>query len=170
MGECFGERGPEGLSTYQRHISLWVVNFLFRQPFSSPEAQLKLTSCGLGKSPGSRAYIRTSSLTFNPLEPPVLRPPCFCILTPDVPFSRGSGPPRSNYWSLTPFPRADQQRGVADWHPLNPLSWRQDHWYQTRQHTSSPCRCINSGQVFQGPGNGVRKKVFDCLSLMKFPN
>lgn len=76
-----GKRGPEGLSTYQRHISLWVVNFLFRQPFSSPEAQLKLTSCGLGKSPGSRAYIRTSSLTFNPLEPPVLRPPCFCILT-----------------------------------------------------------------------------------------
>lgn len=160
-----GKRGPEGLSTYQRHISLWVVNFLFRQPFSSPEAQLKLTSCGLGKSPGSRAYIRTSSLTFNPLEPPVLRPPCFCILTPDVPLSRASGPPRSNYWSLTPFPRAGQQRGVADWHPLNPLSWRQDHW-----HTSSPCRCINSDQVFQGPGNGVRKKAFDCLSLMKFPN
>lgn len=82
MAECFGERGPEGLSTYQRHISLWVVNFLFRQPFSSPEAQLKLTSCGLGKSPGSRAYIRTSSLTFSSLEPPVAMPPCFCSLTP----------------------------------------------------------------------------------------
>lgn len=38
MGECFGERGPEGLSTYQRHISLWVVNFLFRQP--SPPQRL----------------------------------------------------------------------------------------------------------------------------------
>lgn len=63
-----GERGPKGLSTYQRHISIWVVNFLFRQPFSSPEAQLKLASCGLGKPPGSRIHMGTPSLTFSSLE------------------------------------------------------------------------------------------------------
>lgn len=78
--ECFGERGPEGLSSYQRHISLWVVNFLFRQPFSSPEARLKLASCGYGKPPGSRAPTGTSSLTFSSLEPPVPIPPLFAHL------------------------------------------------------------------------------------------
>lgn len=72
--------GKETRSAYQRHISLWVVNFLFRQPFSSPEAQLKLASCGLGKPPGSRAPTGTSSLTFSSLEPPVPMPPLFAHL------------------------------------------------------------------------------------------
>lgn len=70
MAECFREEAQEGLGTYQRHISLWGVDFLFRQPFSSPEAQLKLASCGMGKPPGSRAYIETSSLIFTSLWNP----------------------------------------------------------------------------------------------------
>jgi hypothetical protein len=99
MAECLGERGPEGLSTYQRHISVWVVNFLFRQPFSSPEAQLKLASCGLGKLPGSRTYMETPSLTFSSLESQG-HASLLCILTSHVSLSGGSRPPCFYYWSM----------------------------------------------------------------------